>query len=209
MLPLAEFFLGRQSIYRGFRRLTGSKRVNREFVDKYVRPRSGEAVLDIGCGPADVFELMPDVRYTGVDRSRSYIAGAQRRFSTRGRFVCSDVTRLEPANLGHFDLVICMGVVHHLNDSEAIHMLHNVRLLLKPAGRFVSYDPCFTQPQHPLARWIHRLDRGRFVRFDKEYEYLISPVFPSYRKDVRTDLCTVPATVIIFECMNQSLYEKQ
>lgn len=205
MCKAPEFLLGHQSIYRGFRWLTGSERVNREFVERYVRPREGEAVLDVGCGPADVCELMPQVRYTGIDLSSSYIAAAQRRYGRRATFLCSDLKNLDRNRLGYFDAIICMGVIHHLGDDEAIWMLGSICALLKPTGRFVSYDPCFTEPQHPMARWIHRLDRGRFVRFDKQYEGLISQVFGSYRQHVRTDLCTVPATVIIFECRSPSL----
>jgi SAM-dependent methyltransferase len=196
----ADFLLSSQLIYRGFRRITGSGRVNREFVEKYVRPRDGDAILDIGCGPAGVLELMPRVQYTGIDRSPSYIAAARRRFGQRATFLCCDLTNLERREFGDFDAIISMGVIHHLNDDEAVTMLGHALALLKPGGRFVSYDPCFTEPQHQLARWIHKLDRGAFVRFDKRYEELISLVFSSYRRYIRTDLCTVPATVIIFEC---------
>ena len=204
MFKAAEFLLGHHSIYRGFRRITGSERVNREFIEKYVRPREGESILDVGCGPADVVELMPQVRYTGIDWSSSYLAAARRRFHQRATFLVGDVKDLERKGLGNYDAVISMGVIHHLSDDEAVAMLRSVHALLKPGGRFVSYDPCFTEPQHPLARWIHKHDRGRFVRFDRQYEELISQVFRAYRRYVRTDLCTVPATVIIFECDSSS-----
>jgi len=195
-----ELVLANHSLYRAFRRLTGSDRVNREFVEQYVRPRNGETVLDLGCGPGDVFELMPEVRYIGIDFSRGYIAAAQKRFGGRATFLCGDVNDAMRERLGPVDIVIAMGVIHHLSDPEVIALLQKVHLLLRPGGRFVSYDPCFTNPQHPVARWIHRHDRGDFVRFDIEYERLISQSFRSYERPIRTDLCTVPATVIIFEC---------
>lgn len=197
---LTELALGNHGVYRLFRRLTGSARVNREFVERYVRPREGDDVLDVGCGPGDVFELLPQVRYVGIDFSEDYIAAARRRFGARARFVCGNLNDLAGEKLGDFDEVIAMGVMHHLSDHETIGMLRKIQERLKPGGRFVSYDPCFTKRQHPLARWIHKLDRGRFVRFDGEYEHLVSRVFNSYRRHIRTDLCTVPATVIIFEC---------
>ncbi len=201
MPTLTEIALAHHSVYRTFRRLTGSARVNREFIEQYVRPREGDRVLDIGCGPGDVFELLPQVQYVGIDFSDDYIAAAQRRFGASATFVCGDLNNLGMEQLGKFDEVIAMGVIHHLNDEEALGMLQKIQEHLKPGGRFVSYDPCFTKPQHPLARWIHKLDRGRFVRFDAHYERLISRVFNSYRRHIRTDLCTVPATVIIFECI--------
>jgi ubiquinone/menaquinone biosynthesis C-methylase UbiE len=75
-----EFVLAHHRVYRAFRRLTGSDRVNREFVHNYVRPQSGETILDLGCGPGDVFELMPHVRYIGIDFSQGYVAAARKRF---------------------------------------------------------------------------------------------------------------------------------
>jgi len=197
---LSDFALAHHGIYRAFRRLTGSARVNREFVQRYVRPQSGEAILDLGCGPGDVFELMPQVRYVGIDMSENYVAAARRRFGNRAKFLSGDLNSVEPGQLGNFDRVIAMGVMHHLSDDEVIAMLRRIREFLKPDGRFISYDPGFTEPQHPFARWIHKHDRGRFVRFDRQYENLISKVFSSYRQHIRTDMCTVPATVIVFEC---------
>jgi len=197
---LSELVLANHGIYRTFRRLTGSARVNREFVERYVRPREGDALLDLGCGPGDVFELMPQVRYLGIDMSENYIAAARRRFGERARFLKGDLNSVEMEQLGDFDQVIAMGVMHHLSDDEVVAMLRRIREFLKPGGRFISYDPAFTEPQHPIARWLHKHDRGRFVRFDRQYERLISKVFTSYHRDIRTDLCTVPATVIIFEC---------
>src|SRR5688572_9580871 len=64
--PSVELLLGRHTVYRLFRKLTGSDNLNREFVQQYVRPENGDEILDIGCGPADVFEFMPQVRYTGI-----------------------------------------------------------------------------------------------------------------------------------------------
>ena len=200
MLRAIEVLLGRQYVYRTFRKLTGSDRVNREFVEKYVRPRSGDLVLDLGCGPADVFAWMPQVKYIGVDASPDYIAAARRRYGENATLICGDVNDLARKHFAAFDAIVCLGVLHHLNDDEVLGLLRSARDLLKPSGRFVSYDPCFTEPQHRVARWIHRHDRGNFVRFDRQYEDLISRVFRTYRREVRTDLCTVPATVIVFDC---------
>src|ERR1039457_2560842 len=111
-----------------------------------------------------------------------------------------DVSDLARKHFAAFDAIVCLGVLHHLNDDEVLGVLRSARNLLKPSGRFVSYDPCFIEPQHRVARWIHRHDRGNFVRFDRQYEDLIARVFRTYRREVRTDMCTVPATVVVFDC---------
>src|SRR5689334_2036411 len=61
------------------------------YLSEYIKPTPGEKVLDIGCGPADILDYMPEVNYTGVDLSPEYIDAAQKRFGSRGRFQCSDV----------------------------------------------------------------------------------------------------------------------
>lgn len=200
MQRFKEFVLSNHNIYRMFRALTGSARVNREFIQHYVRPSEGDAVLDLGCGPGDVFELMPQVRYVGIDLSENYTAAGRRRYGDRANFLTGDLNCVGLTQFGRFNQIIAMGVMHHLSDDEVIAMLRKVRDFLKPGARFVSYDPCLTNPQHPIARWIHTHDRGRYVRFDNHYERLISQVFGIYEQHIRTDLCTVPASVIIFEC---------
>ena len=40
-----------------------------EFVERYVKPEPGMSVVDIGCGPGDLFSLLPDVNYVGFDMS--------------------------------------------------------------------------------------------------------------------------------------------
>jgi hypothetical protein len=42
------------------------------------------------------------------------------------------------------------------------------------------------------------------VRFEQEYDRLIASTFKRYRREIRTDLCTVPATVVIFQCESSS-----
>src|SRR4051812_38034740 len=74
--------------YRFFQTLLrGNSRKN--YVKEYIRPRPGDRVLDIGCGPGDFLSDMPEVDYLGIDISKPYIEAAKSRFCTRGRFVCT------------------------------------------------------------------------------------------------------------------------
>jgi len=36
-------------------------------VENYIRPRDGDRILDIGCGPGDILEFLPSVEYLGFD----------------------------------------------------------------------------------------------------------------------------------------------
>src|SRR5215468_3456543 len=80
-------------VYRSFDKIVRGNAPN-IYLDEYVKPVAGEKVLDIGCGPADILDYMPDVQYTGFDISREYIAAAQKRFWNKGRFFCQDVSRI-------------------------------------------------------------------------------------------------------------------
>src|SRR3954469_11432428 len=105
-------------------------------VNDYVRPQPGERVLDIGCGPGDALEYLPEVDYTGVDLSERYIEAARERWGDRGTFVCADVRDAEFEGK-EFDVVMSVGVLHHLDDAAARGLIDLAARRLAAGGRFV------------------------------------------------------------------------
>ena len=73
---------------------------------------------------------------------------------------------------GTFDLAPANGVVHHLDDDQALALYRLARSALKPGGRFVSFDGAFVDGQSAVARMFLRNDRGRHVRRAEDYERL-------------------------------------
>jgi SAM-dependent methyltransferase len=161
-------------------------------------------VLDIGCGPGDILEYLPDVAYVGIDLSPSYIEAARVRFGSRGRFICKPVEEMVVEEPESFDIVMANGVVHHLDDSSAMGLYGLARAALKPTGRFVSIDGAFVKGQSPVARLLLRNDRGKFVRAPEDYAALASRVFPDVKVSVRHDLLRVPYTHVMLECCRWS-----
>src|SRR4051794_5347751 len=105
-------------VYRLSQRLAGSARSHRRFLEDHVKPREGERILDLGCGPAEILQLMPDVRYVGYDLNPAYIEEARRRYGDRGEFHAAAVEDVElPAD--SFDVVMAIALVHHLDDDSA------------------------------------------------------------------------------------------
>jgi SAM-dependent methyltransferase len=172
----------------------GSHVSHRTFVRDHVRPSAGSRLLDIGCGPGHILRALPSqVAYVGLDRSPEYIAAARRDWGERGDFVCAPV---EDASLDgrRFDIVMAMGLLHHLDDSESASVFALANAVLAPGGRFVAVDPAYVIGQPRSARWLISRDRGAYVREPEAYAGLARPWFGSVQVTVRSDLLRVPYT---------------
>ena len=188
--------------YRLFTRVVGGD-VWRVHTQEYIKPREGEKVLDIGCGPADILEYLPKVDYLGFDISQEYIDAARKRYGDRGRFFCSDVGLASiERERGTFDLVLATGVVHHLDDERAASLFKLAKMALSPKGRLVTYDGCYVPDQSRIARWLLRNDRGKFVRTREAYEKLAGTVFHTIEPHLRHDMLRIPYTHLILRCSN-------
>jgi SAM-dependent methyltransferase len=171
------------------------------YLAEYVKPAPGEKILDIGCGPGDILNYLPDVDYTGFDISPEYIAAAKKRFSNRGRFYCDDVGLVDgERERGTFNLVMATGIVHHLDDRQAVRLFDLARAALRPEGRLVTFDGCYEPGQSSIARWLLDKDRGKFVRTRVEYLRLASAHFPKVEAHIRHDLLRIPYTHLIMCC---------
>ena len=99
--------LGIPAAYRLFFLIVGGD-VRKIYTTEYVKAQPGEKVLDIGCGPGDILEYLPDVKYTGFDLSPEYIEAAKKRFGERGRFFLQR-RRLDGAGGGKGHVRSCAG----------------------------------------------------------------------------------------------------
>ena len=98
------------TVYRpGFRNL---------FVNELINASSNMRVLDVGCGTADILNRLPPVDYVGLDANPDYLEVARARYGSLGTFANTDVVGKEFSNLGRFDRILLLGVLHHLADEE-------------------------------------------------------------------------------------------
>jgi len=170
------------------------------FVDQYVRPQAGDRILDIGCGPGDIVTYLDDVNYIGFDENPQYIESAKDRFGDRATFYCSKVSNSTLEENASFDIVLAVAILHHLDDVEALQLCQLAGAALKPGGRFISLDACYTPDQSPLAKLIISQDRGQYVRNRESYLRIVSQVFPNIHVSIRHDRLRIPYTHVILEC---------
>src|SRR5258706_4396133 len=91
----------------------------KDYVHNWIKPRSGDRILDIGCGTGTLLELMPDVNYMGYDPNPRYIAYANKHFGKKGRFNCDYLTHISDEDAETVDIVLLNGVLHHVSDHQA------------------------------------------------------------------------------------------
>jgi len=187
----------------GFLQQTLARRdTRREIAERYIRARPGDTVLDVGCGPGAILPYLPPVTYVGIDSSARYIASASSRYGQRGRFVQMDASAITARSFGTFDLVLVLGLLHHLDDRAAQALLRTLRTVLREKGRVVTVDGAFTSDQGLIERLLLHADRGRHVRDIDRYRSLAMEVFPTVVVHVRHDLLRLPYTHLIMECAN-------
>lgn len=187
-------------IYDTLQNIMGARQVRHELVEKFVRPKSNSRILDIGCGTAEILPYLPaSVGYWGFDISHPYIEAAKCRFGTRGHFHCGQFDQASLGVLPKFDVVLAIGVLHHLDDDVANNLFALTRAALSERGRMVTIDPCFAPGQNPIARYLIRHDRGQNVRNAEGYQKLACQTFPTVQGTLRHRRW-IPYSHWIMEC---------
>jgi ubiquinone/menaquinone biosynthesis C-methylase UbiE len=191
--------LARAWVYDLLQLAVGSNASHRKFVEEHVRPRPGDRILDIGCGPARILRALPEgVDYVGIDESAEYIEAARKTWGHRGQFHRVDARAAELPE-SDFDVALVMGVLHHLDDGGCWQLLRGAARSLKPQGRLVGIEPVRKPGQARVASWLINRDRGAYVRSPDDYADLARPHFGSVTVEVRNDLLRLPYTHAILQ----------
>ena len=191
--------LNNPKIYDLLQSVMGARFTRKQLVQKYIRPLDKCRILDIGCGTARILDYLPEVAYHGFDLSQRYIDDASRRYGARGFFSCTLLEQSIVDSLEPFDIVIATGVLHHLNDDKAVELIQLAHSALRNGGRLITIDPCYTNGQNLISRYLVSCDRGQNVRSDKQYPFLASTIFSQVNGDVKHRFF-IPYTHWIMEC---------
>lgn len=113
------------------------------------------SLLDVGCGDARLFQMLPPnvTRRLGIDRSERAI-GFARAFNPRDDFrvgVADDVAE-------QFELVTAAGVLEHIPDDEVSSFLRSIDARVAPGGHAIITVPSVVVPV-PAKHYRHYDER--------------------------------------------------
>ena len=185
----------------------------RELVRAALGARSGDRILDVGCGPGFyITELLEAVgregAVAGVDISADMLAVAAKRATGHGNveFHEADATSL-PVPDASFERAVCVQVLEYVRDVPAA--LAEMHRVLRPGGRMLVWDVDWsTVSWHAIDR---QLMRQVLAAWDK---HLTHPCLPQTLaaqlrnagfQDVRMDAHAFATTELIPDAYGGSL----
>ena len=163
-------------VYSFVQMIMSSTAFKKKIVKKYITKKRVN-VLDIGCGPAEILDSLPNVYYYGYDINHTYINYAKKKYGLRGKFYCKKFTKSEIKKLPKFDHVLLLNILHHLGDEEIKNLMQLLKKILKKGGNIISQDPILIKKQNLLAKFIIYRDRGNNVRSKSGYIKIIKKYF--------------------------------
>jgi SAM-dependent methyltransferase len=122
-------------------------------------------LLDFGCATGHIAEAFLEFDYYGIDIDPGAIKAAKEKFKTHpsAKFLAADICS-RPYPSDYFDEILFAGTAHHLTDESFVTILRELHYCLKPGKTIHLLDPVLRQKDKWQARFIRRLDRGRYSR---------------------------------------------
>jgi ubiquinone/menaquinone biosynthesis C-methylase UbiE len=189
------------AFYDTFQDAIGGNRLRKWFIKTHVRASPGEKIVDIGCGPGQILPWLPPVNYIGFDVNRNYIASANEKYGDRATFVVGDTEVVWNDQRFHAaDIIIGLGILHHLDDEAALHCIKFAHRCLKQGGRFVCLEACWVPNQGFVSRYVMSRDRGQHIRTEQSYRDLIQKFFEAPKVWIQRRPMRVPYVTVVFEC---------
>ncbi|MBA7589801.1 2-methoxy-6-polyprenyl-1,4-benzoquinol methylase, mitochondrial [subsurface metagenome] len=117
-------------------------------------PEQGMRVLDVGCGTGvhlDIYRRSRCKLY-GIDTSPSMLDAARTRLGEDAELRLGDAAKM-PYENGTFDLVLCMLVLHEMDQPTRTSVIAEMKRVLKADGHILFID-FHTGPARPLKGWL-------------------------------------------------------
>ena len=188
-------------VYNFLQNLLLKKRSRGLLIEKYVKPDKKDHILDLGCGPGRLIDLLPEgVKYTGIDISAEYIKDAKIRYGNKYNFICGNILDIDFTTIGTFDKVVARGFFHHLDDRTILNLMDYIKPALSKHVQLVSLDGCYIANQNFISKFLISNDRGNYVREETEYMNLLKSSFNKVESFIHNDLLRIPYDHCILLC---------
>ena len=172
----------------------------KKIVKKYITKHNVK-VLDIGCGPAEILDTLPKIKYYGFDINPIYINSAKKKYENKGKFFCKKFTNKNTKYLPKFDHVLLLGILHHLSDKEINTLMPNIKKVLKRKGNIITLDNIFIHKQNFIAKFLIQMDKGENVRSRKGYLNILKNHFKRINSKIYHQKF-IPYTWFVANCTN-------
>jgi ubiquinone/menaquinone biosynthesis C-methylase UbiE len=145
--------------------------LSREYFYGWVaRESAGKIVLDFACGDGDVALRAADAGAQlaiGIDISAVSVQNARRVAEQRGLTQRTFFLRADCENTGlpdsSVDVVICAGVLHHLDVTRAFPEIERV---LAPGGRMIAMEAL---DYNPMVKWYRNRNAHQRTEWEKAH----------------------------------------
>jgi len=213
-------------IYTISNRLAGSeivaRRVLQAAADVLGRPLAGARVLDLGCleGLYGIEFALHGAEVLGIEVREANIAKAEFTKETLGldnvQFVQDDVRNLNSERYGSFDVVLCLGMLYHLDAPDQFRFAHQ---LAEVCRRCLIIDTHISYQAKASFSFDGAKYEGRFLvehppeRTDDEKERELWSSIDNVRSVVLTrqslyDLLADAGFTSVYECHNPPVHER-
>lgn len=100
------------------------------------RPLEGLRVLDLACRTGAFTHALAaaGAQAYGLEGRTENLVLAAQRGEVGAQYMLGDVRRLSPDVHGEFEVVLCLGILYHLDAEDALHLLRAMRAVTVPGG---------------------------------------------------------------------------
>ena len=186
--------------YSLVQRVMSATSFREKIIKKYIT-KNNVKVLDVGCGPAEILDILPKIQYYGFDINPVYINSAKKKYENRGKFFCKKFTIKDTKYLPKFDHILLLGVLHHLSDKEINKLIPNIKKVLKKKGNIITLDNIFINNQNFIAKFLIQMDKGENVRSKKGYLSILKNHFKKINSKIYHQKF-IPYTWFVANCIN-------